>query len=395
LKPDNQIIENTFEALSALFFMETTRHQNLCNVKLVVVKLGSAVLTEKGRLNDPFFIRFAEEIAVLRKRGYRFVVVTSGAVAAGLEALGFSVPPTKIPEKQACAAIGQLRLMRRYEKAFADHEIVVAQILLTADDIRNRRRYLNARNTLKTLLEAQVLPLVNENDTVVVREIKFGDNDNLAALLTSLAEVDLLLLLTDLDGVYNCDPKTDGNACLVSRIDEVDEEVTGFVGASKSAVGTGGMMSKLEAARKAAAYGIPTVIANGRRPGVMARILAGDDEGTLFLPRVNRLSCRQHWLAFAVEPRGRLILDRGAVRALLEQGTSLLPSGIKLVEGDFGVGDPVSCLDPEAKEIARGLVTYSAVDIRKIAGRHSREIFACLGYDAGSEVIHRDNLALL
>ncbi len=375
--------------------MENIRRTNLEHVKLVVVKLGSAVLTDKGHLDVSFFTRFATEIAELRLQSYRFVVVTSGAVAAGLEALGFTAPPLTIPEKQACAAVGQLRLMRQYEQEFAVHGQLVAQVLLTSDDIRNRRRYLNARNTLRALLSAEILPLVNENDTVVVREIKFGDNDNLAALLTSLAEVDLLLLLTDLDGVYNCDPKADGGASLIPLIAEVDDEVTAFACVSKSVVGTGGMLSKLEAARKAAAYGIPTVIANGQRPGVMGRVLAGELEGTLFLPRTNRLSCRQHWLAFAVQPLGTLYLDKGAVRALVERGTSLLPSGISRVEGSFGVGEPVSCCDLDGVEIARGLVTYSSIDIEKIAGLHSSEIVTRLGYDAGADVIHRDNLALL
>ncbi len=375
--------------------MNNIRCTNLEHVKLVVVKLGSAVLTDKGHLNDSFFTRFANEITELRQHGYRFIVVTSGAVAAGLEPLGFVVPPLTIPDKQACAAVGQLRLMRQYEQEFAVHDQLVAQVLLTSDDIRNRRRYLNARNTLKALLSAEILPLVNENDTVVVREIKFGDNDNLAALLTSLAEVDLLLLLTDLDGVYDCDPKADGEASLIPLIDEVDDEVIAFACVSKSVVGTGGMLSKLEAARKAAAYGIPTVIANGQRAGVIRRVLAGESEGTIFLPRANRLTCRQHWLAFAVEPCGSLYLDDGAVGALVERGTSLLPPGISRVEGDFGVGEPVSCRDLEGVEIARGLVTYSSVDIKKIAGLHSRKIATCLGYDAGADVIHRDNLALL
>ena len=375
--------------------MKEIRRVNLEHIKLVVVKIGSAVLTANGHLNVSFFRRFALEIFGLQRQGYRFIVVTSGAVAAGLEPLGFSAPPLTIPEKQACAAVGQLRLMRHYEQEFADYDQLVAQVLLTSDDIRNRRRYLNARNTLKALLSAEVLPLVNENDTVVVREIKFGDNDTLAALLTSLAEVDLLLLLTDLDGVYDCDPKAQGGASLIPLIAEVDDGVTNFACASKSALGTGGMLSKLEAARKAAAYGIPTVIANGQRPGVMARVLAGETEGTLFLPRANRLNCRQHWLAFAVNPCGSLYLDGGAVKALVERGTSLLPAGVSRIEGDFGVGEPVSCRDLEGVEIARGLVTYSSSDIEKIVGRHSRDIATCLGYDAGAEVIHRDNLALL
>ena len=375
--------------------METMPRKVLASVRLVVVKIGSAVLTDEGQLNQDFFARFAREVDELRRHGYRFIVVTSGAVAAGLEALGFSAPPRTIPEKQACAAVGQLRLMRQYEQEFSAYKRVVAQLLLTADDIRHRRRYLNARNTLKALLAADILPLVNENDTVVVSEMKFGDNDNLAALLTSLAEVDLLLLLTDLDGVYDCDPKLGGAARLIPLIEEVDDEVAAFACDSKTCVGTGGMLSKLKAARKAAAYGIPTVIANGRRPGVMARVLSGEKEGTLFLPRSHRLSGRQHWLAFAVEPRGTLWLDAGAVRALVERKTSLLPAGIVKVEGDFEVGDPVSCRDREGREIARGLVSYSAVDTRKIIGCHSREIAARLGYNAGDDVIHRDNLALV
>ncbi len=375
--------------------MKELRQTTLSRVKLVVVKIGSAVLTENGQLNLAFFTRFAAEIAELRKQGYRFVIVTSGAVAAGLEALGFSTPPLTIPEKQACAAVGQLRLMRQYEKEFALHGVAVAQILLTADDIRNRRRYLNARNTLRTLLGSEILPLVNENDSVVVREIKFGDNDNLAALLTSLAEVDLLLLLTDLDGVYDCDPKASGDASLIPLIDEVDDAVTTFACVSKSTLGTGGMLSKLEAARKTAAYGIPTVIANGRCSGVIARVLAGENEGTIFLPRTNRLSCRQHWLAFAVESKGSLQLDDGAVKALLERGMSLLPTGIVKVEGDFGVGDPVSCCNADGVVIGRGLVTYNSADIKEIMGLHSRKIADQLGFDAGADVIHRDNLALL
>jgi glutamate 5-kinase len=375
--------------------MKELRRTTLSRVKLVVVKIGSAVLTENGQLNLPFFNRFAAEIVELRGQGYRFVIVTSGAVAAGLEALGFSAPPLTIPEKQACAAVGQLRLMRQYEKEFALHDVAVAQILLTADDIRNRRRYLNARNTLRTLLGSEILPLVNENDSVVVREIKFGDNDNLAALLTSLAEVDLLLLLTDLDGVYDCDPKASGAASLIPLIDEIDDTVTAFACVGKSTLGTGGMLSKLEAARKTAAYGIPTVIANGRRSGVMARVLAGENEGTIFLPRINRLNCRQHWLAFAVESKGRIYLDDGAVKALLERGMSLLPTGIVKVEGNFGVGDPVSCCNLDGTVIARGLVTYNAADIKEIMGLHSRKIADRLGFDAGADVIHRDNLALL
>ncbi len=372
------------------------RASYLQGARLVVVKIGSAVLTaEDGRLQGDFFSRFAADIAALMEAGYRFLVVTSGAVAAGRGALGYAEPPATIPEKQACAAVGQVRLMWHYERAFAAHGRLVGQVLLTGDDIYNRRRYLNARHTILTLLRRGVVPIINENDTVVVREIKFGDNDNLAALMTSLAAVDLLILLTDIDGFYREDPKVNPGAELLPVVAEVDDNIEALASFSKSRLGTGGMLSKLQGVKKAAAYGIPTVMANGRRPGVVSRILAGEPEGTLFLPRDHCLNCRKHWLAFASNPRGTLVLDDGAVAALRDRGTSLLPSGILEVEGDFGVGDPVLCRDREGREIARGLAAYSAAEIRRIRGRHSREIAAILGYHSVDEVIHRDNLVLV
>ncbi|MBN2331616.1 MAG: glutamate 5-kinase [Deltaproteobacteria bacterium] len=363
---------------------------------LVVVKLGSAVLTDaQGRLDGEFFSRFATEISLLIGSGYRFVIVTSGAVAAGREVLGYRQAPATIPEKQACAAVGQVRLMWQYEQAFAAHRQIVGQVLLTGDDIYNRRRYLNARHTITTLLQKGVIPIVNENDTVVVREIKFGDNDNLAALLTSLAEVDLLIMLTDIDGFYAEDPKVNPGADLISMVSEVDSDIESLASLTKSSLGSGGMVGKLQGVKKAAAYGIPSVIANGKRAGVVTRILAGDQEGTLFLPRQNRLTCRKHWLAYAVQPRGVLTLDPGAVRALVNGGKSLLSSGIIGVEGSFGVGEPVSCCDEGGREIARGLVNYAAEEISKLRGSHSRDIEAVLGYCSVDEIIHRDNLVVL
>ncbi|MBW1644940.1 MAG: glutamate 5-kinase [Deltaproteobacteria bacterium] len=364
--------------------------------RLVVVKIGSAVLTdENGRLNEDFFARFAAEIAGLMEAGYRFLVVSSGAVAAGRGALGYQQPPATIPEKQACAAVGQVRLMWHYEQGFAAHGRLVGQVLLTGDDIHNRRRYLNARHTILALLRHGVVPIINENDTVVVREIKFGDNDNLAALMTSLAEVDLLILLTDIDGFFREDPKVNPAAERLRVVPEVDDNIESLASFSKSRLGTGGMLSKLQGVKKAAAYGIPTVMANGRRAGVVSRILAGEPEGTLFLPREHCLTCRKHWLAFASNPRGTLVLDAGAVQALQQRGKSLLPSGILEVKGEFGVGDPVLCCDAAGREIARGLAGYSAEEIRRIKGRHSREIEAILGYHSVDEVIHRDNLVLV
>jgi len=368
----------------------------LKDASLVVVKLGSAVLTAAdGRLDVDFFSRFAGEISQLINRGYRFVVVTSGAVAAGRGVLGYQQPPATIPEKQACAAVGQVRLMWQYEQAFARYRQVVGQVLLTGDDIYNRRRYLNARNTIATLLQQGVIPVVNENDTVVVREIKFGDNDNLAALLTSMVEVDLLIMLTDIDGFYAEDPKVNPNAKFLSLVHEVDSNIESLAGLAGSSLGSGGMISKLQGAKKAVAYGIPTIIANGRRSGVVERILAGEEEGTLFLPRENRLTCRKHWLAYAVQPRGVLILDRGAARAIVKGGKSLLPSGILGAEGSFGVGDPVSCRGEDGREVARGLSNYAAEEVNKIKGCHSWEIEAALGYHSVDEVIHRDNLVVM
>lgn len=372
------------------------RLEALLPVKLVVVKLGSAVLTDRdGRLDAAFFARFANELATLIDRGYRFIIVSSGAVAAGREALGYRQPPPTIPEKQACAAVGQVRLMWHYEQSFAPYGQVVAQVLLTGDDIHNRRRYLNARNTLTTLVDHGVIPIVNENDTVVVREIKFGDNDRLAALLTSLAEVDLLVLLSDTDGFFAADPKVDASARRLSVVTAVDREVEALASSSRSEFGSGGMVSKLRGVKQAAAYGIPTVIANGKRPGTLTRVLAGEDEGTLFLPAENRLTCRKHWIAYGAPVRGVLCLDDGAVRALVRGGKSLLPSGILAVEGDFGVGDPVSCVAADGHEVARGLTNYGAAEVERIRGRQSGDIDAILGYRAVDEVIHRDNLVVL
>ncbi|MBN2233438.1 MAG: glutamate 5-kinase [Deltaproteobacteria bacterium] len=376
--------------------MTACRREALSPVGLVVVKLGSAVLTDgEGRLDAAFFARFANELATLIGRGYRFIIVSSGAVAAGREALGYRQPPPTIPEKQACAAVGQVRLMWHYEQAFAPYGQVVAQVLLTGDDVHNRRRYLNARNTITTLVERGVIPIVNENDTVVVREIKFGDNDRLAALLTSLAEVDLLVLLSDIDGFFAADPKVDASARRLSVVAAVDREVEALASASQSAYGTGGMGSKLRGVKQAAAYGIPTVIANGKRPGTLTRVLAGEDEGTIFLPAENRLTCRKHWIAFGVPVRGVLRLDDGAVRALVTGGRSLLPSGIVAVAGDFGVGDPVSCVAADGHEVARGLTSYAAAEVERIRGHRSGDIAAILGYRAVDEVIHRDNLVVL
>jgi glutamate 5-kinase len=322
--------------------------------------------------------------------------VTSGAITTGAARLTPGRRPRSIPEKQAAAAIGQSALMWHYEAAFKRHGIPVGQVLLTAQDIGDRARYLNARNTLLALLRFDVLPVVNENDTVAVEEIKVGDNDNLSALVASLIDAELLVLLTDVDGLYTADPTRDAGARRLDTVLAVTDEVERLAWAHAGEVGVGGMATKLQAAHKAAAAGIPMVIGSGREAGVLARILAGETIGTYFAPRADRLTARKRWIAFAVPPQGRLVVDAGALSALTQQGRSLLPSGLVDVEGAFAAGDVVAVVDEAGRqEFARGLVNFDAGELQRIRGAKTREIEGRLGYKAVDEVIHRDNLVLL
>ena len=349
----------------------------------VVVKIGSALLTNAGQGVDADAIAgWAAQMARLRARGVEVVLVTSGAVAVGMQRLGRQARPHALHELQAMAAVGQMGLVQLYESAFQRHDLRTAQMLLTHDDLADRRRYLNARSTLRTLLDLGVIPVINENDTVATEEIRFGDNDTLAALVANLAEADLLLILTDQAGLHDRDPRAHPDALL---------EMAGGSGA----LGRGGMRTKLLAAERAARAGAATVIASGREADVIGRVLAGEPVGTWLKPAEERLAARKQWLAGHARVAGGLVLDAGAVKVIREAGKSLLPVGVKRVEGEFTRGEIVACLDPEGLEVARGLVNYSADEARRIIGQSSDRIEAILGYVDEPELIHRDNLVVL
>jgi glutamate 5-kinase len=366
----------------------------LRRVRRVVVKIGSNVLAGPNGLRRERVRALAAEMAGLAAGGRQIVVVSSGAVAAG--ALRLGPRRTRIEWRQAAAAVGQIGLMAAYEHAFAAHERHVAQVLLTHADLADRRRYLNARHTLRTLLDLGIVPIVNENDTVAVEELRFGDNDNLSALTASLVEADLLVILSDVDGIYTRDPRLDPDAAPVRVARADDAAVAQAAGPAVSGLGTGGMASKLAAARKAAAAGIPTLIADGTDEGVLTTAFDPSAEaGTLLLADGDPLTRRKHWIAHTLKPAGALHLDEGAERALARGGRSLLPSGVRAVVGGFGVGDCVRCVGPDGREFARGLVNYAAPEIDKIKGAHTRDIERLLGYKGSDEVIHRDDLVLV
>ena len=367
-------------------------------VRRMVVKVGSGLLTAAGSGLDAGRIQaIADELAGVAARGIEVALVSSGAIVAGMAKLGMRERPRSMPETQAAAAVGQSALMQQYEVAFRRHGRIVAQILLTQEDFSARARYLNARNTLLALLGHGVLPIVNENDTVAVEEIKVGDNDNISAFVAHLVDADLLVLLTDVDGLYSGDPLRDATARKLDTVEALTPDVEALVWSEPGRVAIGGMLTKLQAARKAAASGIPMVIANGREAGVLGRLLDGEAVGTYFPPRSDRLAARKRWIAFAVPPQGRVRVDAGAQRALTESGKSLLPSGVTEVEGEFEAGEVVAvCTDGiDGKEFARGLVNFDADELRKIRRAKSAEIPALLGYRSFDEVIHRDNLVVL
>jgi glutamate 5-kinase len=375
---------------------ELEGRRSLGGVRRLVVKVGSGLVAAAGGGPDPSRIEsLAAQIAAV-KAEREVVLVTSGAILTGMARLALSARPRSIPEKQAAAAVGQSALMWQYEIAFKRHGIAVGQVLLTAQDIADRTRYINARNTLLALLRFGVVPIVNENDTVAVEEIKVGDNDNLSALVASLIEADLLVLLTDVDGLYTEDPALTATARKLDTVEAVTEDIARLVWDRAGRVSVGGMATKLEAAQKAAASGIPMLIASGDEPEVLARLLAGEPLGTYFAPKADRLTARKRWIAFAVPPQGRLTVDAGALKALTHQGRSLLPSGVVDVQGDFAAGEVVAVVSQtDGREIGRGLVNFEATELRKIRGAHTREIEERLGYKSVDEVIHRDNLVIL
>ncbi|USD22078.1 glutamate 5-kinase [Microbulbifer variabilis] len=361
-----------------------------------VVKIGSALLTDNGRgVNNSAICAWVAQIAELRQQGVEVVLVSSGAVAAGMDRLGWNRRPESIHQLQAAAAIGQSHLVQVYEQAFGLFDIRSAQILLDHDDLSNRTRYLNARSTLRTLLSLGAVPIVNENDTVVTDEIRFGDNDTLAALVANLVEADALLILTDADGLFTEDPRDNPDAELVGEASALDPRLLGMAGDSRSGLGRGGMTTKVRAAQLAARSGACTVIAGGAREGVVTRVWRGEDLGTLLLPEADPLAARKRWLAGQLQVRGSLTLDSGAERALRDGGKSLLSVGVTAVQGRFHRGDLVSCLDGAGHEIARGLVNYDSSESARILGQSSERFVELLGYRDDDELIHRDNLILL
>jgi glutamate 5-kinase len=371
------------------------RKDALANVRKILVKVGSAVLTGEDGLDLQIIEQLVDDISVLRERGYQVVLVSSGAIASGKHRLGIPGRLKSIPQKQAAAAVGQGRLMRVYSNAFGKHGLFVGQVLLTMSDITDRKRFLNIRNTLFTLLEWGVITIINENDTVAVDEIKFGDNDHLAAMVANIVEAHLVVNLTCTEGLYDQNPATSKKAKLIPLVTEFTPEIEAAAAEECSPIGSGGMKSKVLAAKKVTAFGIPYIIAPGRRQGVLQEIMDGKETGTLFLPMADHLKSRKYWIAFTLRARGRIVIDAGAKEALVAEGKSLLPSGVMQVEGDFVLGDPVTCVDTGGNTIAKGLVNYSAEEIRKIMGLKSAKIEQVLGYKDYDEIIHRDNLAVM
>jgi glutamate 5-kinase len=362
----------------------------------LVVKVGSALVTNDGRgLDHPRLARWAEQIAALAKLGKEVVLVSSGAIAEGMLRLGWSRRPHAINELQAAAAVGQMGLVEAYERGFKAHGLHTAQVLLTHADLADRERYLNARSTLRTLLELKVIPIINENDTVTTDEIKFGDNDTLGALVANLIEADALIILTDQAGLYTADPRQNPAATLVSEATAGDPALERMAGGAASQLSRGGMLTKILAAKRAARSGAHTVIASGREDNVLVRLARGEAIGTQLIAHDAPLAARRQWLADHLQVSGRLVLDDGAVRALTQQGKSLLPVGVVEVRGDFQRGEVVGCLDGAGRDIARGLVNYSADEARRILRRPSQEIESVLGFVDEPELIHRDNLVLL
>lgn len=362
----------------------------------IVVKVGSSLVTNEGRgIDHDAVARWAGEIAALAAAGKEVVLVSSGAIAEGMQRLGWKTRPRAIHDLQAAAAVGQMGLVNAYERAFARYALHTAQILLTHEDLSDRRRYLNARTTLTTLLDLHAIPIINENDTVTTEEIRVGDNDTLAALVTNLIEADVLVLLTDQHGLYSADPRRDALATLVRKARAGDPALEAMAGGAGSAIGRGGMLTKVVAAQRAARSGASTIIACGREPEVLTRLGRGEAIGTLLSAEQTSLAARKQWLADHVRLAGQLTLDSGAVRALTRDGKSLLPIGVVAVSGQFGRGEVVGCIAPDGREIARGLVNYGAQEAARIMRRPSSEIEAVLGYVDEPELIHRDNLVLL
>jgi glutamate 5-kinase len=373
-----------------------TKRVQLRQAKRLVIKIGSALLTNDGRGLDVAALGlWVDQIAELVSEGVEVVIVSSGSVAEGMSRLGWTVRPAQLHELQAAAAVGQMGLVQTWEAQFKRHDLHTAQILLTHDDLSDRRRYLNARSTLRALLDFGVVPVVNENDTVITDEIRFGDNDTLGALVANLIEADGLVILTDQVGLFDKDPRKNPDAALIEQRQAHDPELDAMAAGSAGALGRGGMQTKVRAARLAARSGAFTVIVGGKIEKVITQLRSGEPLGTLLLPEQGRIAARKQWLASHLQTRGKLTLDQGAVAVLCRGGRSLLPVGVKGIAGQFRRGEMVSCVDENGKEIARGLVNYDADEARAIAGLSSKRITEVLGYISDEEMVHRDNLVIV
>jgi len=370
--------------------------ENLTQAKRIVVKVGTSTLTHSsGKLNLERIERLVSELAELAKQGKEIVLVTSGAVGAGMELLGLTEKPKTIPEKQAAAAVGQGILMHTYEKFFSEHGQVVAQVLLTREDSVKRSRYTNCRNALLTLIEMGVIPIINENDAVAVDELKIGDNDTLSAMVASIVDGDVLIILSDVEGVFTDNPQSNPEAQLIGEITDITPEMEALAGGPGTKRGTGGMYTKIQAGKIAVNSGVSMVIATGLRDGILRDILIGEKVGTVFLPKENRLQVRKRWLAFGARTHGVITVDKGCEKAILSGGSSLLATGITAVEGDFEHGNTISVVTLEGREIARGIANYNGEDARKIIGVHTNGLVKILGSKPYDEVVHRDNMVLL
>ena len=368
----------------------------LSNIKRVVIKVGSYILASPDHtLNTEMIRNLVSQVAALKDEGMEIIIVSSGAIAAGIRQLGLPSVPQSMPKKQAAAAVGQSILIWEYERNFQEAGHQVAQVLLTHDDLANRHRFLNAKNTLGELLSFGVIPIINENDTVSVDEIKMGDNDLLSATVATMAQAQLLIVVSDVEGLYTGDPTRDKGARLLTEVEAITPEIEQAAGLPTSDVGSGGMATKVQAAKSAGLMGIPTIIVSGRQPDVIRQALEGDKVGTFFLPDKDRMAARKHWLRYTLKPKGSITVDEGAMQAITKGGKSLLPSGIVKVEGRFEYGDAVSLQGLNGKEIGRGLSNYTLDELRKIQGHHTKDIEALLGYKYYDEVVHRDNLVLI
>lgn len=368
--------------------------QRLNNTRRIVVKLGSNVITAQNGLNLKVIESISHQISDLMDKGIEVILVSSGAMAAGIRKMGMDRRPDEIPKRQAVSAIGQSEVMNTYEKEFSKFDKKVAQILLTSEDLNNRKRYLNARNALHTLIEWKVIPIINENDTIMVEEIKLGDNDNLAAMITLLMDADFLFILTDIDGLYDKDPRQYDDALLIPKVSTFEKKIEEYANHLPGTLGTGGMLSKIQAARKVTSAGIPMIVARGDVPDILLRLFNKESLGTYFVPKEEKMAQRKCWIAYTLKPKGSLIIDDGAAAAVGKNRKSLLPSGIVDVKGEFTEGAPVSIETLSNDIIGIGLVNYNASDITLIKGLKTSQIESCIGGKHYDEVIHRDNLVI-